>query len=82
MDDGNRIAEVQEYAPGKLLVLEAAFDPAVGNTIELYAVTGLSHAADVTDVTNLSTAPQQVMHKKLVADVTKCPTLGAKAKQP
>jgi hypothetical protein len=79
---GNRISEVQLYANGRLLVMEAAFDPATGNTIELYAVPGLSRAADVSRATNLSTRPDLVAPKQLVADVTSCPSLGAKAKQP
>jgi hypothetical protein len=79
---GNRISEVQLYADGRLVVMEAAFDPAVGNTVQLYAVPGLSRAKDVTSVANLSTRPGLVMRKQLVADVTACPTLGATAKQP
>ncbi|MBA8792796.1 hypothetical protein FHX74_000390 [Friedmanniella endophytica] len=82
VDAGLRISEVQEYAPGKLLVMEAAYDPTTGNTIKLYAVTGLNRARDVSRIGNLSTAPSAVMHKTLIADVTACPTLGATAKQP
>jgi hypothetical protein len=82
VDPGNRISEVQFYADGRVVVMEAAFDPVVGNTIQLYAVPGLSRAKDVTKVANLSTRPDLVMAKSLVADVTKCPTLGAMAKQP
>lgn len=81
VDPGNRISEVQLYTGDKLLVMEAAYSAAVGNTIELYAVTGIARAADVTAVTNLSTAPKSVVRKQLIADVTKCPTLGATAKQ-
>jgi len=64
---GRRIPEVAAYGHGSLLVMEAAFDPAVGNNVELYAVRTL--AGDV-------------LRKTLVADVVKCPTLGATAKQP
>lgn len=81
VEDGNRIAEIAEYAPGKLLVLEAAWTADVGNTIELYAVTGLGRAADVSGIANLSTRPDAVMSKRLVADVTRCPSLGAPAKE-
>lgn len=78
---GTRIAEVQAYGRDGLLVLEAAFDPAVGNTIELYAVR-TAHARDVTDVPDLADAPSRdVMRKALVADVTACPDLGATSKE-
>jgi hypothetical protein len=81
VEPGNRVAEVQAYAHGGLLVLEAAFDPATGNTVELYAVhTG--RARDVSRVPDLATAPSRdVMAKSLVADVTACPSLGATAKE-
>jgi hypothetical protein len=79
---GNRISEVQLYRDGHLLVVEAAFDPATGNTVELYAVPGLARARDVSGMANLSTRPGLVVRKQLVADVTACPTLGATAKQP
>ena len=81
VDPGNRIAEVQEYAPGKLLVLEAAWSADVGNTVQLYAVTGLSRATDVSDVADLGNDPHAVMRKTLIADVTACPSMGATAKE-
>ncbi len=81
VEPGNRIAEVQAYGRDGLLVLEAAFDPAVGNTIELYAV-HTRRAHDVSGVPDLATAPAgTVMPKTLVADVTACPSLGATAKE-
>lgn len=81
-DPGHRIAEVQEYAPGRLLVLEASFSPATGNTARLYAVTGLNRGRDVSKVANLSTTPTSALRKQLVTDMTTCPSLGATAKQP
>jgi len=78
---GNRIADVQAYGRDGLLVLEAAFDPTTGNTIQLYAV-HTAGAVDVTDVPNLADAPAaDVMSKTLVADVTACPSMGAPAKE-
>jgi hypothetical protein len=78
---GNRIAEVQAYGRDGLLVLEAAFDPATGNSIELYAV-HTAHAPDVSGVPDLAQAPSRdVMRKTLVADVTRCPSLGATSKE-
>jgi hypothetical protein len=80
---GNRIAEVQAYGPDSLLVLEAAFDPSVGNSIQLYAARGVTRAPDVTGVADLATAPARtILGGRLVADLVKCPTLGATAKQP
>jgi hypothetical protein len=80
VEPGNRIAEIQSYGRDGLLVLEAAFDPATGNTIQLYAV-HTRGAADVSQVPNLSAAPSAVMAKTLVADVTACPSLGAPSKE-
>jgi hypothetical protein len=80
VDAGNRIPEIQEYAPGKLLVMEAAFSTTAGNSIELYGI-DLRHAPDISDVADLSTAPQDVLPKTLVSDVTSCPDLGATAKE-
>lgn len=77
VDDGMRIAEVQEYAPGKLLVLEASWSATAGNDIRLYAVTGMPRAKDVSTVANLSTRPDLLLRKRLVADLAACPTLGA-----
>jgi hypothetical protein len=82
VDPGNRISEVQLYDNDKLLVMEAAFSPTAGNSVELYTATGVSNAADVSLVANLSSAPKKILKKKLAADVTGCPTLGATAKQP
>jgi hypothetical protein len=81
-EPGNRVPEVAAYGNDDLLVEEAAFDPAVGNTIQLYAVTGLRRAADVSRVADLATAPaRDVVRKRLVADLVTCPTLGATAKE-
>lgn len=79
VDDGMRIAEVQEYAPGKLLVLEASWGATTGNAVKLYAVTGLDHARDVSKVANLSTRPGLVVRKRLAVDVNQCPAVGGPA---
>lgn len=81
VEDGMRIAEITEYAPGRLLVLETRFEPMLGNTVELYA-TDLRGARDVSEIADLADAPESIMDKTLVADVTNCPDLGATAKQP
>lgn len=80
---GNRIAEVASYGRDSLLVLEAAFTAAVGNSVSLYAAHGVTRSPDVSGITDLSVAsPHVVLGSKLVADLVKCPTLGATAKQP
>jgi hypothetical protein len=81
VDKGMRIPEIQEYAPGKLLIMEAAYDSETGNTVKLYAAS-LAGARDVSRIKDLADAPQRVLRKKLVADVTRCPDLGATSKEP
>jgi uncharacterized protein len=81
-DPGMRIPEVAAYNDNSFLVEEASFTPATGNLVDLYAVTDLRRASDVSAVSNLSQAPaSDVMSKRLVADVTDCPTLGATSPQ-
>ena len=81
-DDGQRVPEVAAYSDTSFVVEEASFDPATGNAVKLFAVTGLNRARDVSRVTDLGTAPaRDFVTKKLVADVTKCPTLGAPSKE-
>lgn len=74
---GMRIAEVLAYADGRLLVLESKWVEGVGNTIKLFAVPAAGSAPDVSEVGNLSAKPGMVAPKQLVANLTKCPTLGA-----
>jgi predicted extracellular nuclease len=79
-DTGNRIPEVALVSDDRLLVEEAAFSATAGNSVELFSVSGLSRAADVSRVANLSTAPSSsILRKTLVADLVKGPTLGATA---
>jgi hypothetical protein len=81
-ETGNRIPEVQAYGRDSLLVEEAAFSATAGNSEELYAVTGVNAAPDVSAVANLSLAPaRDVVSKKLVADLVACPTLGAPSRE-
>jgi hypothetical protein len=77
-DDGQRVPEVALYAESSVVVEEASFDPATGNDVRLYAVTGLDRARDVTAVPDLATAPAGLsVRKTLLADLVHCPTLGA-----
>ena len=79
---GNRIPEVQAYGRDSLLVEEAAFSTTAGNSEELYAVTGVNAAPDVSTVANLSVAPaKDVVSKKLAANLVACPTLGAPSRE-
>ena len=81
-EPGNRVPEVAAYGKDSLLVEEASYAAATGNAEELYAVTGLDRAADVSSVGNLSTAPAgAVVRKRLVANLVDCPSLGAPAKE-
>jgi hypothetical protein len=79
---GLRVSEVAAYGRDSLLVMEAGFSTTTGNTIDLYAVTGLARAADVTGITDLATAPALVLPKTEVADLVACPTLGAPSREP
>ncbi|GAB2467750.1 esterase-like activity of phytase family protein [Jatrophihabitans fulvus] len=79
---GQRIPEIAAVDDDRLIVEEASYDPATGNAVSLYAVSGLRRAADVTRVPNLSGDPGSALRKTLLADVVRCPTLGATAKQP
>jgi uncharacterized protein len=79
---GNRIPEVAAYGTDSLVVEEAAFSATAGNSVQLYAVQHVGAAPDVTGVTNLSAAPaKDVVAKKLVADLVRCPTLGAPSRE-
>jgi hypothetical protein len=64
------------------LVKEASFAAATGNQVQQYAITGLHRAAAVSGIADLATAPGKPVCKRLVADLVRCPSLGAQAKQP
>lgn len=78
VETGNRIAEVQEYAPGKLLVLEASWTADAGNQVQLFTASTRG-AQDVSGIDNLSTRPDLVLDKQLAVDVATCPSDGATA---
>ena len=80
-EPGMRVPEIAAYGNDSLVVEEAAWTPTIGNSVNLYAVTGLRGARDVSAVPDLSTSSALELHKTLVADVVQCPTLGASAKE-
>jgi hypothetical protein len=81
-DAGQRIPEVVAYDYDSLLVMEASFSTATGNAVKLYAVPTTSEAVDVSGVADLATVPSSsILGKKLVADLVKCPTLGAPSRE-
>ena len=81
VDPGYRVSEVQATGDGRLVVLEAAFDPATGNKARLFVTSAIDKAPDVSEVNNLASRPQRVLSKNLVVDLLNCPDLGAPAKQ-
>lgn len=82
-EPGQRIPEVAAVGDSGLVVQEASFDAATGNATQLYLVRGWEGAPDVTHIADLSTAdPSMAVNKRLLADIVRCPTLGATAKQP
>lgn len=81
-DPGMRIPEVAAYTDNAIVVEEAAYATATGNAVNLFAVTGVNRAEDVSAVDDLSAAPAaDVAPKQLVADLVNCPSLGAVARQ-
>lgn len=73
------ISEIAATPDGRLLVIERGHSPS-GNTVRLY-LADLSGATDVTDTEYLP-GSAQLVKKTLLADLVKCPDLGAPAKQP
>jgi hypothetical protein len=82
VDAGMRISEISAYDDGRFAVLEAFYSPDFGNRIRVYAITTADSAPDVSTVANLSAAPaRDIMRKRLVVDLTSCPSMGAPAKE-
>ncbi|PPS88427.1 esterase-like activity of phytase family protein [Streptomyces sp. MH60] len=67
-DPGLGVSEVTATPDGRLLVLERGFTSGVGNTVRL----------QLADRPGRGTA----LHKRLLADLADCPSLGATAQQP
>ncbi|WP_329177882.1 esterase-like activity of phytase family protein [Streptomyces sp. NBC_01477] len=76
------VSDIAATGDGRLLVLERGFTAGAGNTVRLY-VADLSHATDVSGVTDLTGQKNvRLVRKTLLADLGACPSLGATAKQP
>lgn len=81
-EPGMRVPEIAGYGKDSLVVEEAGYAAATGSSVNLFAVTGLDRARDVSAVDDLSTAPaHDVLAKQHLADLVNCPTLGATAKE-
>lgn len=74
------ISEIAAVDKDRLLVLERGHDRDKGNTARLY-LADLNQASDVSNVEKLP-GSAQLVKKTLLADLVKCPDLGAPAKQP
>jgi predicted extracellular nuclease len=82
-EPGMRVPEVTALSDDDLLVEEASFAPATGNGVQLFQATGLKRATDVSSKADLATTPaSRALKKTLLADLQKCPTLGATALEP
>ncbi|WP_328560595.1 esterase-like activity of phytase family protein [Streptomyces coelicoflavus] len=68
-DPGLGVSEVTATPDGRLLVLERGFTAGVGNTIRLRLADRPGHGG-------------AALHKRLLADLADCPSLGATAGQP
>jgi hypothetical protein len=82
VDAGLGVSDIGATGDGRLLVLERGFTTGVGNTIHLYLADPRG-ATDVSGAENLTAKTDaHLIGKTLLADIGKCPTLGATAKQP
>lgn len=82
VDSGLGVSDITSTPDGRLLVLERGFTAGVGNTVRLY-LADLRHATDVSRTETLTGRPGvRLIGKTLLADLGKCPSLGATAKQP
>lgn len=82
VDQDLGVDEIAATGDGRLLVLERGFTGGFGNTVRLY-LADPRPASDVSTVLNLAGGPDvRLVGKTLLADVGRCPDLGAKTRQP
>ncbi|WP_331530297.1 esterase-like activity of phytase family protein [Pseudonocardia sp.] len=80
VDPGLGVSEINALGDGRLLVLERGFLPGFGNTVRLY-LADPRQADDVSAVVDLTGAPPaRLVNRTLLADLGRCPDLGAPAK--
>ncbi|WP_258052962.1 esterase-like activity of phytase family protein [Streptomyces sp. Ru73] len=78
-DEGLTVPEIAPAGDGRLLVLERTYTPR-GNVVRLYLAD--PRHATATQHTERLTAAVRPARKTLLADLTRCPSLGAPARQP
>jgi hypothetical protein len=82
VDTGLGVSEITASGDGRLLVLERGYTSGVGNTVRLY----LADPRGATDTSGTANLTGQhgvrLVGKTLLADIARCPSLGATAKQP
>ncbi len=82
LDPGLGVSEIASTGDGRLFVLERGFTAGFGNTVHLYLadLRGATDTSGITDLTASSGAT--LIHRTLLADIGRCPSLGATARQP
>jgi hypothetical protein len=82
VDMADGVSEITATGDGRLLVLERGYLPGFGNTVRIY-LADPGHATDVSGVDRLMPGPGITpISKTLLADLARCPSLGATARQP
>jgi hypothetical protein len=80
-DMASGVSEITATGDGRLLVLERGYLPGFGNTIRIY-LADPARASDVGGVDTLLPGPDLTpMSKRLLADLGRCPPLGATTHQ-
>jgi hypothetical protein len=82
VDPALGVSELTATGDGRLLVLERGYLPGLGNTVRLYLADPVG-ASDVGSVAQLRQGRGvRLIGKSLLADLVRCPSLGATAKEP
>lgn len=81
VDPALGVSELAATGDGRLLVLERGYLPGLGNTVRLY-LADPEGATDVGAVSDLRVGPDvRLIGKTLLADLVRCPSLGATNKE-
>lgn len=82
VEPASGVSEIAATVDGRLLVLERGYLPGFGNTVRLY-LADPGHASDTSGVDRLAVGPDvHLVGKTLLADISRCPSMGAKTRQP